>query len=72
MADPGMMKEDLTTSEPAAPRLNLDEPMFDQNVYMGRAKHFIMVTNPLNVLLSNAQLDEAKKLVQLYRYIVEV
>ncbi|XP_030841332.1 sideroflexin-1 [Strongylocentrotus purpuratus] len=67
MADPGMMKEDLTTSEPATPRLNLDEPMFDQNVYMGRAKHFLMVTNPLNVLLSNAQLDEAKKLVQLYR-----
>nr|XP_054765652.1 sideroflexin-1-like [Lytechinus pictus] len=61
MADPGMMMES------AGPRLNLDEPMFDQNLYTGRAKHFFMVTNPLNVLLSSAQLDEAKKLVQLYR-----
>ncbi|XP_063963533.1 sideroflexin-1-like [Lytechinus pictus] len=64
MADPGMMME---SSESAGPRLNLDEPMFDQNLYTGRAKHFFMVTNPLNVLLSSAQLDEAKKLVQLYR-----
>ncbi|XP_041476565.1 sideroflexin-1-like [Lytechinus variegatus] len=64
MADPGMMME---SSETAGPRLNLDEPMFDQNLYTGRAKHFFMVTNPLNVLLSSTQLDEAKKLVQLYR-----
>ncbi|XP_077864482.1 sideroflexin-1-like [Saccoglossus kowalevskii] len=48
-------------------KANLDEPKWDQNTYQGRAKHFFTVTNPLNVLLSGKQLDEAKTLVQLYK-----
>lgn len=47
--------------------INLDEPRYDQNTYMGRAKHFFVTTNPLNILASNKQLDEAKKAVESYR-----
>jgi hypothetical protein len=47
--------------------INIDEPRFDQNTYVGRAKHFFITTNPLNVLVSNKDLDNAKNVVEAYR-----
>ncbi|XP_072042049.1 sideroflexin-1-like [Amphiura filiformis] len=48
-------------------RPNLNEPKWDQTSYGGRAKHFFAVTNPLNLLLTGSQLNEAKRLVTLYK-----
>lgn len=68
MADPGQLFDGSATEpEPSKPRLDLGDAKWSQDEYMGRAKHFLMVTNPLNVLLSSSQLDEAKKLVHLYK-----
>lgn len=47
-----------------AQRINLDEPRYDQNTFEGRAKHFFITTNPLNLFASSADLDAAKKVVQ--------
>ncbi|XP_057661116.1 sideroflexin-1 [Diorhabda carinulata] len=48
-------------------RINIDEPRYDQNTYIGRAKHFFITTNPLNVFASNKKLEEAKCIVEKYR-----
>ncbi|CAB3227658.1 unnamed protein product [Arctia plantaginis] len=47
--------------------IDLDKPRFDQNTYTGRAKHFLLLTNPLNLLASESDLDEAKKIVTEFR-----
>ncbi|XP_063692955.1 sideroflexin-1-like [Bolinopsis microptera] len=48
-------------------RIDLDRPRWQQNTYIGRAKHFFSVTDPRNVLLTGSQLDKAKELLKLYR-----
>lgn len=47
--------------------IDLSKPKWDQKTYVGRAKHFFTVTNPLNLFLSSKDLDEAKCLVELHR-----
>jgi len=47
--------------------INIDEPRYDQNTYSGRAKHFFITTNPLNLLVSSEKLEEAKNIVEFYR-----
>jgi tricarboxylate carrier len=47
--------------------INIDEPRYDQSTYIGRAKHFFVTTNPLNILASNRELEEAKNIVESYR-----
>lgn len=47
--------------------IKIDLPRYDQNTYLGRAKHFFITTNPLNLFKSSAELDEAKELVDNYR-----
>lgn len=50
-----------------SPRINIAEPRWDQGTFMGRAKHFFMVTDPRNVLLSNQLLEDARVIVEDYR-----
>jgi len=50
-------------------RIDLDKPRYDQSTFSGRAKHFFIITNPLNLFASSGKLEEAKKLVQLYRHV---
>lgn len=48
-------------------KINIDEPRYDQETYVGRAKHFFLTTNPLNLLVSSKRLEEARCLVVKYR-----
>lgn len=48
-------------------RVNLDEPRWDQRTIIGRAKHFFAITNPLNILATDKELQAAKTLVDQYR-----
>lgn len=50
--------------------INIDKPRYDQTTYVGRARHFFEVTNPLNLLVSSRTLEDAKSIVTRYRYIV--
>ncbi|XP_061692237.1 sideroflexin-3 isoform X3 [Syngnathoides biaculeatus] len=47
--------------------INIKEPRWDQGTFMGRAKHFFMVTDPRNVLLPSETLEEARVIVENYR-----
>ncbi|KAF2884511.1 hypothetical protein ILUMI_21656 [Ignelater luminosus] len=47
--------------------ININEPRYDQETYVGRAKHFLKVTNPLNVLASTSALENAKCIVTKHR-----
>ena len=48
-------------------RINLESPRYDQSTFEGRAKHFFITTNPMNVLASDADLENAKTVVEAYR-----
>lgn len=48
-------------------RLNIDEPLWDQNTFVGRFKHFLWVTDPRTCVVSEETLDNAKILVEQYR-----
>ncbi|RYG64422.1 hypothetical protein EON64_14035 [archaeon] len=48
-------------------RIDLDRPRYDQSTFEGRAKHFFLTTNPLNVLASDEDLQRAKDIVEAYR-----
>ena len=47
--------------------VDLSSPKWDQTTYLGRAKHFIAATNPLNVFASPSALAEAKVLVSRHK-----
>ncbi|XP_075791711.1 sideroflexin-3 [Pelodiscus sinensis] len=47
--------------------INIREPRWDQGTFLGRAKHFFTVTDPRNLLLSGAALEDARRVVEDYR-----
>ncbi|KAH8359990.1 hypothetical protein KR093_009969, partial [Drosophila rubida] len=51
----------------ALPKVDIDQPKFDQSTYCGRAKHFFLLTSPLNLLTTSSGLDRAKDIVEKYR-----
>lgn len=51
--------------------LDISEPLWDQKTFMGRLKHFFWVTDPRTIFVGNAELDQAKELIQQYRNGVE-
>jgi len=53
---------------PLRRRINIDEPRWDQGVYWGRVKHFFGTTNPMNLLCSEKDLEDAKNIVTKHRY----
>ena len=48
-------------------RVNLDSPRYDQSTYWGRATHFFLTTNPLNLFATPTALKQAKDVVDRYR-----
>nr|CAI5821688.1 unnamed protein product [Callosobruchus analis] len=48
-------------------KINLDEPRYDQDTYIGRARHFFEITNPLNLFVTCQRLEEARCLITRYK-----
>jgi hypothetical protein len=47
-------------------RKNKAKPYFDQSTYLGRVRHFIQVTSPLNLFVTGSGLEDAKNLISNY------
>ena len=47
--------------------VDLTKPKYDQSTYINRAKHFFLLTNPLNLLASESDLDDAKRIISEYK-----
>ena len=45
----------------------MDQPPWDQSSFLGRFQYFAWMSNPMNGLVSNKTLLEAKDLVDQYR-----
>ena len=48
-------------------KFNIEKPRFDQGTFWGRDKHFFVTTNPVNILVIQEQLEEAKYLLDKFK-----
>ena len=48
-------------------KINIEKPRYDQTVFEGRLKHFFATVNPLNVFATDAELQNAKRIVDSFR-----
>lgn len=48
-------------------RLDIDAPLWDQNTFVGRVKHFFWVTDPRSCIVGEKECYDAKALVEQYR-----
>jgi len=48
-------------------RVDIDQPRWSQDTFIGRLKHFFTITDPRTALCTEEELDNASKLVQQYR-----
>jgi len=48
-------------------RVDIDQPRWSQDTFVGRLKHFSTITDPRTALCTEEELDNASKLVQQYR-----
>ncbi|XP_015786032.1 sideroflexin-1 [Tetranychus urticae] len=56
-----------TSSSVVQKKIDIESPRYDQSTYLGRAKHFFVVTNPLNLFKSPDEIKRAKEIVENYR-----
>ena len=47
---------------------DLSKPPYDQTTFDGRFRHFLRLTNPLNVLKTGSDLDQARETLRIYKY----
>ncbi len=52
---------------PQSERPNINKPRYDQSTYIGRAKHFIAITDPRNIFASDKMLKSVQRIVENYR-----
>ena len=62
-------KSGSTTGSSGA-RIDLDKPRWDQSTFMGRLRHFAWMTDYRTCLTPTAKLQEAKALVEKYKYVI--
>ena len=48
-------------------KVNIEASRYDQSTYWGRATHFFITTNPLNLFASASALETSKEIVTKYR-----